>query len=187
MPKIKENNKNTRSNLIYSEFRTSRKQFSDSYFPHFAKLYNKLELSLKSEIDMKIFKKNLKIAIKPKKIKHFSRGSKIGNKLQTQIRVGRSDLNLHKFTIGLSESPACICDRIESVDHYLLSCFLYTEERNILFSSVQQLVPTFNKFNNKQKLDLLLNGINLNSEEPDCRNVRIMILVQNFILKTNRF
>ena len=187
MPKIQQKENNTRSNKFYKEFPHCGKQFSDSYFPHFTKSWNNLENSLKTEIDLELFKEKLKIKLKPKKFKHFARGTKVGNKFQTQLRVGRSDLNLHKFTIGLSETSACLCDRVESVEHFLISCFLYTEERSSLFSSVQQLVPTFNKQSKTKKLDILLNGINLNSKEPDSRNTRIMLLVQNFILKTKRF
>ena len=127
-------------------------QFSNSYFPHFSKSYNNLDLSIQSEKDLAVFKDKLKVKIKPKKIKHLARGSKIGNKFQTQTRVGRSDLNLHKFTIGFSESSSCLCDRVESVAHYLLSCFLYTEERSVLFSSAQQQVPTFNNLSNRKKI-----------------------------------
>ena len=55
------------------------------------------------------FKDKLKIDMKPNKIKHFSKGSKIGNMLMTRIRMDRSDLNLHKFVIGLSDNPICMC------------------------------------------------------------------------------
>ena len=39
------------------------------------------------------------------KVKHYPNGSKLGNKVMTQITqisVGRSELNSHMFTIGLS-------------------------------------------------------------------------------------
>ena len=55
------------------------------------------------------FKSRLKEEIKPHKFRHFSKGSKIGNKLLTRLRLERSDLNLHKFTIGQSETPECFC------------------------------------------------------------------------------
>ena len=42
---------------------------------------------------------------KPPRYKHFARGNKLSNSLLTKIRVGRSDLNQHKFTIGLVDSP----------------------------------------------------------------------------------
>ena len=51
------------------------------------------------------FKLELKSNMKPDKIKHFSNGFKIGNILLTRIRLDRSDLNLHKFSIGHSEDP----------------------------------------------------------------------------------
>ena len=125
--------------------------------------------------------------LKSKKQKHFSYGNKLSNKWLTQIRLGRSFLNQHKFTIGLSDSPSCLCDRIESSEHFLLHCFLYTEERKTLFSSVQNMFPKFSTFPDKRKFETLLFGVNLDSDEPDCRNKRIMKLVQEFIMKTKRF
>ena len=53
--------------------------------------------------------------MQPPRYKHFARGNKLTNSLLTKIRVGRSDLNQHKFTIGLVESPMCDC-------HYGPSC-----------------------------------------------------------------
>ena len=73
------------------------------------------------------FKEQLKKELKPPKIKHFPKGSKIGNKLITRVRLERLDLNLHKFSIGLSESSECLChDKNESSLHYLIDCFLYS-------------------------------------------------------------
>ena len=61
------------------------------------------------------FKFRLKIHLKPKKQKHFRRGTKRGNSLLTQLRVGRSQLNAHKFTLGLSDTDKCVCERPETV------------------------------------------------------------------------
>jgi hypothetical protein len=55
------------------------------------------------------FKIGIKKDIKSPKYKHFARGSKLGNKLLTRIRVGRSFHNQHSFTIGLADSPECLC------------------------------------------------------------------------------
>ena len=68
-----------------------------------------------------------------------------------------------------------------------MECFLYTEERRSLFDSMEQLIPNFKKIPNKSKLNILLHGINLDSEEFDSRNAKIIYSVQNFILKTKRF
>ena len=72
------------------------------------------------------FKFKLKQELKPAKFKHFSKGSKLGNKLLTRIRLERSDLNLHKFNIGQIDSPECSCHaKYESSLHYLIDCFLF--------------------------------------------------------------
>ena len=52
---------------------------------------------------------------------------------------------------------------------------------------MEQILPKFKTFSNKVKLDILLHGINLQSEETDSRNRLIIFAVQNFILKTKRF
>ena len=73
------------------------------------------------------FKMDIKNNIKPKKYKHFARGTKLGNTLLTRIRGGRSNLNQHKFTIGHTDSLECLCHfRSESTEHYFLDCLLYT-------------------------------------------------------------
>ena len=127
---------------------------------------------------------NMKV---PKKQKHFNFGSKRGNSLLTQLRVGRSFLNSHGYTINLTESDLCLCSRPETVSHFLNHCFLYQEERKVLYDKVTKLLPKFNTFSDKIKTDYLLHGINLHSSEPDSRNVPLTLAVQNYILQTGRF
>ena len=57
--------------------------------------------------DVYDFEISVKEYIKPQRYKHFSRGNKLSNILLTRIRVGRSELNQHKFTISLVDSPEC--------------------------------------------------------------------------------
>ena len=135
MPKLKSVGV-TRSSASYSyeSFPPKLKAFSDSFFPYFTKRWNDLPLNLKSEGDICEFKFRLKIHLKPKKQKHFSRGTKRGNSLLTQLRVGRSQLNAHKFTLGLSDTDKCVCERPETVSHYFNNCFLYQEQRHTLHS-----------------------------------------------------
>ena len=116
----------------------------------------------------------------------FSFGSKIGNMHLTRLRVGRSFLNAHSFEINLSDTNLCNCWRTETVLHYVTECFLYNQERNILYDSMEQYIPNFLSLPNKRKLDILLYGINNNGDE-DCRNKCITLAMQNFILQTKRF
>ena len=77
---------------------------------------------------------NLKVSLKPVKLRHYAYGNKLGNKLWTRLRLGRSYLNSHGYTIGKVPSPSCQCHhKNETVQNYVLDCLLYTNERQLLF------------------------------------------------------
>ena len=101
------------------------------------------------------FKSQLKLDMKPAKYKTFSVGQKYSNSILTRFRTGRTDLNLNKFTIGLSTDPSCLCHhKVESSEHFMLDCFLFTIERQKLFEQVEQLIPKFRTFNKKEKFHI---------------------------------
>ena len=129
------------------------------------------------------------------------------------MRLNRSTLNAHTYSIGLSQSPNCQCNSIETVEHYLYDCFLFTEERHKLFSLVEHYLPSFKNKNKKSKvdillyrykasdqlfnyvntkitiakIDILLYGYKASDQLFDYVNTKITIAVQNFILNTKRF
>ena len=84
------------------------------------------------------FKKCLKHYIKPKCHKFFSKDSKLGCALATQLRLGRTKLNSHLYTIGLSNISSLCHNPHETTSHYLLDCFLYQNERQTLFGIMEQ-------------------------------------------------
>ena len=176
----------TRSNVGYTPYPYSGVKFKNSFFPFMTNLWNKLHVSTQV-MQLSDFKEQLKKEIKPLKHKHFSKGSKIGNELLTRIRLNRSDLNSHKFTIGLSESAECSCHaKSESSLHYLTECFLYTGERQTLYNLVEHYIPQFlNKTKHKQ-YDILVMGINTDQPEFNSTNTTITIAVQKFILSTKK-
>ena len=104
------------------------------------------------------------------------------------MRLERSDLNLHKFNIGHSDSPECSCHaRNESSIHYLIDCFLYTGERQILFDLVEYYIPSFKTMNRNEKYKVLVIGIDPENPEITQTNITISIAVQRFIFQTKRF
>ena len=112
-----------------------------------------------SILELSEFKKELKVSLKPSKFKHFSYGSKLGNKLITRLRVGRSFLHSHSYAVGKAISPECSCHaRQETSRHYLLQCFLYTVERQNLLDLVSQHVPNFNQLPLYKQENILLFG-----------------------------
>ena len=177
----------TRSKGGYIPFKKLKFKFSDSFFPHTTILWNNLPTNVRCK-NITDFKEYLKSNTKPPRYKHFSRGNKLSNSLLTKIRVGRSDLNLHKFTIGLIDSPQCDClFREESSSHYFLDCFLYSPERRILFDLIEHYIPKFSSFKKSQKLDIILRGFEIENIEFIGLNTTLTLAVQKFIMKTKRF
>ena len=143
------------------------------------------DIRCKDVLDFKWF---IKKDLKPPRYRHFARGNKISNSLLTKIRVGRSDLKQHKFTIGLVDSPQCDCHfREESPTHYFVDCFLYSNERQILFSLIEHYIPRFKLFSKAKKLNIILNGFNIDNDDFIQLNTTLTIAVQNYILNTKRF
>ena len=179
---------NTRSIGTYLTFKYNGSDFNKSFFPYFTHLFNNLSTKLKNIGDVDLFKLELKNQIKPQKYKHFSKGNKIDNALLTRIRVGRSHLNGHSYTIGMANTPECLCHHpCENTEHYLLYCFLYEQERRTLFQSVRNLVPRFDKLAKKKQLEILLYGLDIENKEMNQLNAKIQLFVQKFIIQTDRF
>ena len=97
-------------------------------------------------------------------------------------------MNSHKFLIGQSESAECSCHfKNESSQHFLIDCFLYSSERQILFDRVEHFIPKFKSFNKSQKYEILVKGINTYDPDFLYTNTSISIAVQKFIFKSKRF
>ena len=110
----------------FSKYPNYGTAFSKSYFPYFSKKWNNLPRKVRNQ-ELTDFKDELKVILKPVKLRHYAYGNKLGNKLWTRLRLGRSYLNSHGYAIGKVPSPACQCHhKNETVQHYVLDCFLYT-------------------------------------------------------------
>ena len=176
-----------RNKGVYIPFPYKGDKFKLSFFPNTTNLWNSVPKNVQLK-ELSEFKFENKKQIKPPKYKHFSRGSKLGNTLLTRIRVGRSYLNQHKFTIGLEDSPECLCHfRSENPEHFFLDCFLYTPERQTMLSLIEHYVPNFNRLNKKKKIEIILRGVNIDDDDFLQTNTILTKSVQNFILQTKRF
>ena len=126
---------------------------------------------------------------KPKKFKHFFQGPKYSCSLLTRLRVEYSDLNAHRYKVGLSESIDCTCisNKPETSQHFLLQCELYTEERRTLFDQIKQFIPNFHKLPLKRQYFILIFGYEPENDEMQQINTKIMKFSQKYILSTKRF
>ena len=188
MPKLDfEREHYLRSKGGYIPFKNLGSKFKTSFFPYHSELWNSIPKNVQSS-NLIDFKTYTKTEMKPQKFKHFSKGNKFSNSLLTRIRVGRSYLNQHKFSIGHADSPECLCHhREESPSHYFLECFLYLPERQALFSLIEHYIPNFPNFSKTKKLDIILRGIYIENLDFLSTNISLTIAVQNFILQTKRF
>ena len=106
------------------------------------------------------------------------------------LRMGRSFPNAHCFVTGLSDTDKCKnCNenKVEKISHFALLCLAFSLSRAVLCNKITNLFPKFPHLNQKDKLHLILNGLYLESDISDCRNVPIMFAMQSFILSTKRF
>ena len=57
-----------------------------------------------------------------------------------QLRIGFSDLNQHLYNKGCNDRPNCECGHIrEDTRHFILFCPLYSEQRQIMLTNINQL------------------------------------------------
>ena len=125
---------------------------------------------------------------KPKRYRFYSKGNKIKCKLLTRIRVGRSLLNSHQFTLGFTESPACSCSYSKETPlHYITQCLLFTDARRKLLGQIEKFIPNISKLTKIRQYEILVHGYEIHNEELRSINTKIMIATQNFIQQTKRF
>ena len=73
--------------------------------------------------------------------------------------------------------------RKQTVCHYLFYCPQYAAARTKLLTSVAQVLPNFLRRSDSSKLNVLLNGSDLNMSQSR----EIFAAVQLYILESNRF
>jgi hypothetical protein len=189
MPQMNQQLFDTRFKFEYKRFPYKSLDFSNSFFPHFTRNWISSPSFLRNEQDINEYKLKLKNHHKPQKYRFFSAGSKRGAALMTHLRLGRSFLNDHSFSIGLAESANCDCPNTprETTCHMLLKCPHYTQERQTLMGKMEQLVFRFNSLSNTKQLQILLYGNHPDNQELYLTNKLIQISVQQFILNSKRF
>ena len=189
MPPIEPvNNYNLRVKGGYSLFQARGVYFSKSFFTFFTKFWNNLDKTLRSNTSLSEFKDQMSKYLKPKKYKHYNIGNKYANQLATKMRIGRSSLNSHSFSIGLTDTPSCPCGHLnETSQHYILDCMLYATERQNLFDVFEHYITNFNTLTRKKKLDILLYGFNIDNNDFLYTNYKLSLAFQKFLLNSKRF
>ena len=107
----------------------------------------------------------------------------------TQLRVGLSKLNFHKFKHNFRDTINPMCptsDGIEDTKHFLLLCQTFDAQRRDLFAGIVELIRPFRQITdlaNDSLIQLLLYGGQDLSNEL---NRNILELTLRFIHETGR-
>ena len=64
---------------------------------------------------------------------------------------------------------------------------MYEPERRILLNLIERFIPNFNRLNKKQKLDIIIKGVDIENEDLLSTNITLTKAVQKFIISSKRF
>ena len=132
------------------------------------------------------FKTKLTQIIRPMKRSVYKISDLNGSKLLTRLRVKFSDLREHKFRHNFFSTSTCMCNRdVETTEHYLLRCHLYSGPRVILLDSVSNIINEDVTTFSEQSLCLLLLYGNENMNEIANRLILESTII--FINDSGRF
>ena len=152
-------------------------------------MWNELGPELRGVDSLSVFKQRLLKLYRPLKKSLFDIYDTFGIKYIFQLRVGLSPLKSHKKSHNFKDTPdaTCCCTlNVETSQHYLLHCPIYTEQRRELFQKRNPILME----NNMRFLDdthlvrLLLYG---HDKFTLLSNQTILKAIINFIHKTSRF
>ena len=165
-------------------------KIQSSFDPNCISEWNKLDPEIRLSPSVNVFKSKLLSLIRPPAGSVFGIHDPIGLSYLSQIRVGLSRLNFHKFMHNFKDTVNPMCptnDGIEDTEHFLLLCPSFDLLRRDLLAGVSNLIRLFapiNTFSNSALIQLLLYD---DKDLPDDINKDIIQLTLNFIHRTGRF
>ena len=148
---------------VIAQIRARTTRFKASFYPDCLSEWNTLDQEVRLSPSLSIFKTKLSKLIRPTpKLVYGIHDSK-GLAILTQLRVGLSKLNFHKFKHNFRDTVNPLCpanDGVEDTEHFLLLCHSYNELRFDLLNSVNAiLLPHgFSSLSNEVLLRFILYG-----------------------------
>ena len=190
IPQLQQSQYSLRNQDVIGRIRARTENFKSSFYPNCLSEWNELCLEIRTAPSVAIFKKKLLSKIRPpppaKSI--FGIHDPIGLSYLTQLRVGLSKLNLHKFKHNFRDTINPMCpsnDGIESTEHFLLLCPSFEVQSRNLLAGVFALLRPFGyiDLSNEVLTQLLLFG---DKGLPNDVNRNILKLTLLYIHTTGR-
>ena len=163
--------------------------FSASFYPSCLLEWNKLPQEIRESPTIGIFKHKLISLIRPPPKPVYSIHDPRGLAILTQLRVGLSMLNLHKFRHNFRDTLNPMCpsnDGVEDTEHFLLHCHSYNAYRTDLLDSINSTLQPYDlpNLSNALMLKLILYGDERLSVDS---NSEILKATLRYIYATQRF
>ena len=160
-----------------------------SFYPNCLSEWNKLEPELRLAPSIAVFKKKILSIIRPPAKSVYGIHDPKGLSYLTQLRVGLSKLNFHKFKHNFRDTINPMyptSDGIEDTEHFFLLCPSFDVQRQDLLAVIVELLRPFvsiTDFSNDALTQLLLYG---NQELSYDLNKNILKLTLRFIHESGR-
>ena len=191
IPPLNQSQYHLRDQDVIGRLRARTDKFKCSFYPNLLSEWNKLEPELRLAPSVAIFKKKLGSIIRPPPAKSvFGIYDPKGLSFLTQLRVGLSKLNLHKFKHNFRDeiNPMCpTSNGIEDTEHFLLLCPSFDAQCQDLFTGIVESIRPFRQItdlSNDSLTQLLSYG---NQDLSNELNRNILELTLRFIHNTGRF
>ena len=157
--------------------------FQNSYFITATDLWNNLDDDIKNNCtSLYSFKRALNKQVKPSP-PHFMKGIRKYNIIMCQLRNNKSSLNADLLNDHLQDNGLCTdCGVAETVQHYLLECSKYDEQRMQLINNLQGNKSIYEIISISVN-DLLAGNLNLSNVQ----NSLLQDAVIEYIKNTKRF
>ena len=176
IPNLQESNYDLRRRTIIGQICVRTNSFKSSFYPNCLFEWEKLDPEIRQSTSVNVFKKTLFSIICPASKPVYNIHDPNGLSILTQLRVGLSKLNFHKFKHNFNDTlnPLCpINDGVEDTEHYFLLCHNYNVDRCDLLNSVNAILLPYGLINLSNE-DLLKITLYCHEELPLESNSKIL-------------
>ena len=189
IPPLRQSQNSLRKRDAIGRIRARTEKLQFSFYPHCLPEWNKLDPEIRLAPSIAAFKTKLLSKFRPLPKSVFRIHDPKGLSNLTQLRVGLSKLNFHKFKHNFRDTINPMCptnDGIEDTEHFLLLCPSFEVPRRDLLTGVSALLRPLGHTNlpNDFLMQILLYG---DKDFPDGINKDILLLTLRFIHQTGRF
>ena len=155
IPPLQQSQYSLRKRDVIGRIRARTVRFQSSFYPHCLSEWNELDSEIRLAPSIAIFKRKLHSKIHPLPKSIFGIHDPRGLSYLTQLRVGLSKLNFHKFKHNFRDTinPMCLSnDGTEDAEHLLLLCASFDTQRRDILAGVLALVRPFGLTNPSNKV-----------------------------------